>query len=112
MAGQEKEKVEKRRALGRGLDSLLPGPRAVPAGAAPGHGAGAIGGQQVPHRAFSPVRNDIVVEEPARDDRSEEDGRNDKSRGVRLEGEIKAVVDDEAEIAELRSADAGAAVPT
>jgi ParB family transcriptional regulator, chromosome partitioning protein len=26
----EKEKVEKRRALGRGLDSLLPGPRAVP----------------------------------------------------------------------------------
>ena len=28
-AGQEKEKVEKRRALGRGLDSLLPGPRVV-----------------------------------------------------------------------------------
>ncbi len=27
----DKEKVEKRRALGRGLDSLLPGPRAVPA---------------------------------------------------------------------------------
>ena len=30
----DKEKVEKRRALGRGLDSLLPGPRAVPAGVA------------------------------------------------------------------------------
>jgi ParB family chromosome partitioning protein len=29
MAGREKEKVEKRRALGRGLESLLPGPRVV-----------------------------------------------------------------------------------
>jgi ParB family transcriptional regulator, chromosome partitioning protein len=28
--GQEKEKLEKRRALGRGLESLLPGPRMVP----------------------------------------------------------------------------------
>ena len=36
MAGRvaEKEKVEKRRALGRGLESLLPGPRVVRAGAA------------------------------------------------------------------------------
>lgn len=31
LAGREKEKVEKRRALGRGLDSLLPGPRVVAA---------------------------------------------------------------------------------
>jgi len=31
VAGHEKEKVEKRRALGRGLESLLPGPRVVPA---------------------------------------------------------------------------------
>jgi ParB family chromosome partitioning protein len=35
----EKEKAEKRRALGRGLDSLLPGPRVVSLGSAPG-GAG------------------------------------------------------------------------
>jgi len=59
----EKEKTEKRRALGRGLDSLLPGPRVVPgnqtsdlrpqtSGSAP-HPAE----QQVPHRP-SPVRND------------------------------------------------------
>ena len=27
--GEDKEKVEKRRALGRGLESLLPGPRVV-----------------------------------------------------------------------------------
>ena len=29
---KEKEKMEKRRALGRGLASLLPGPRVVPSG--------------------------------------------------------------------------------
>jgi ParB family transcriptional regulator, chromosome partitioning protein len=52
-----KEKVEKRRALGRGLESLLPGPRVVsPAVAAPSAGA-----QQVPHRGVAPVRNDNVV---------------------------------------------------
>ena len=45
MAG-DKEKVEKRRALGRGLESLLPGPRAV--GGAPGQGGGTPGKQQVP----------------------------------------------------------------
>ncbi|MGB6027880.1 MAG: ParB/RepB/Spo0J family partition protein, partial [Candidatus Sulfotelmatobacter sp.] len=54
------EKVEKRRALGRGLESLLPGPRVVVpgpelrgAGAAAGDGGGE---QQVPHF----VRNDKV----------------------------------------------------
>ena len=43
LAGQrsEKEKVEKRRALGRGLESLLPGPRVVPA-----EGAGRAGGER------------------------------------------------------------------
>ena len=50
-----KEKVEKRRALGRGLESLLPGPRVV-APAAPSAGA-----QQIPHRSVAPVRNDMVV---------------------------------------------------
>lgn len=50
MAGQagdkEKEKVEKRRALGRGLASLLPGPRVVPQ-AAPAASAG-VGTADVP----------------------------------------------------------------
>ena len=49
----EKEKVEKRRALGRGLASLLPGPRVV----APGQSSGADGKQQIPHF----VRNDNAV---------------------------------------------------
>jgi ParB family chromosome partitioning protein len=56
------EKAEKRRALGRGLDSLLPGPRVVgPAGRveAAVEGSGGSGEQQVPHRASSPVRNDM-----------------------------------------------------
>jgi ParB family chromosome partitioning protein len=54
----EKEKVEKRRALGRGLESLLPGPRVVTpvprAGGIPTHDSGAASGQQIPHS----VRND------------------------------------------------------
>ena len=55
-ASKDKEKVEKRRALGRGLESLLPGPRVV-ASAPPAQGGGATDKQQVPHRP-SPVRND------------------------------------------------------
>lgn len=52
-----KDKVEKRRALGRGLESLLPGPRVVPSsGVAPGQNA-VPGRQQIPHGA---VRNDNV----------------------------------------------------
>src|ERR1700686_683094 len=47
---RDKEKVEKRRALGRGLASLLPGPRVV----VPGQNSGADGKQQIPHF----VRND------------------------------------------------------
>src|SRR5579863_7881598 len=47
----DKAKAEKRRALGRGLESLLPGPRVV----APTQAGGAE--QQVPHR-LAPVRND------------------------------------------------------
>jgi ParB family transcriptional regulator, chromosome partitioning protein len=60
----EKDKEQKpgiRRALGRGLESLLPGPRVVPR-ATPvdvSHGGAAADGQQVPHRAVGPVRNDI-----------------------------------------------------
>jgi ParB family chromosome partitioning protein len=67
LAGQvgEKEKVEKRRALGRGLESLLPGPRVVvprpvPASATPGSSgtpgqdSGGVSGEQIPRS----VRND------------------------------------------------------
>jgi len=61
-AGQEKEKVEKRRALGRGLESLLPGPRVVP----PGQSAGVGSGQQVP-RLASPARNDKLASLPIAD---------------------------------------------
>jgi ParB family transcriptional regulator, chromosome partitioning protein len=99
-----KDKAEKRRALGRGLESLLPGPRVVPgnaAGSAPAAQVGGAGGkQQVPHF----VRNDAVG-------------------GVPIEGTIQAVVDDAVyedagdeavqASAELRSAgQPGAAVPT
>jgi ParB family chromosome partitioning protein len=47
VTGREKEKVEKRRALGRGLESLLPGPRVVSPPFAKGakDGAPAAGGQ-------------------------------------------------------------------
>jgi ParB family transcriptional regulator, chromosome partitioning protein len=53
---KKEEKVEKRRALGRGLESLLPGPRVVVAGSAVGpvQGGGDSSEQQVPHF----VRND------------------------------------------------------
>ncbi|PYX27657.1 MAG: hypothetical protein DMG77_18300 [Acidobacteria bacterium] len=63
----EKEKTGIRRALGRGLESLLPGPRVVvprpaPAsapggGGTPGQDTGSAGGQQIPHS----VRNDKAV---------------------------------------------------
>ena len=53
---KKEEKVEKRRALGRGLESLLPGPRVVAPGSAGGpvQGSGDGGEQQVPRF----VRND------------------------------------------------------
>jgi len=92
----EKEKVEKRRALGRGLESLLPGPRGVP----PADAGSGVRAQQVPHRAFSPVRND-----------------NNKNDGEAVIPIIQAVaqeaVEETAAAAELRSAgQPGAAVPT
>ncbi|MGA8216759.1 MAG: ParB/RepB/Spo0J family partition protein [Candidatus Sulfotelmatobacter sp.] len=61
---KKEEKVEKRRALGRGLESLLPGPRVVAPGAGgPIQGAGDSSEQQIPHF----VRNDkaLSVELPA-----------------------------------------------
>lgn len=97
VAEKDKDKVEKRRALGRGLESLLPGPRVVSSsfaegakdgvGAAPLRDGGGAGGQGVPH-ALSPVRND-----------------------KNLRGDAAAVgVPAAAEGAELRSGQPGAAV--
>jgi ParB family chromosome partitioning protein len=54
---RDKDKVEKRRALGRGLESLLPGPRVVsPSVVAPVRDSGGASGQQVPH-GLTPLRN-------------------------------------------------------
>src|ERR1035438_9479867 len=75
-AGRDKEKVEKRRALGRGLESLLPGPRGGPG--APAQSSGAGGKQQVPHF----VRNDKASSE--------------NPVGEAFAGTIQAVVDDAA----------------
>src|SRR5580658_9019733 len=60
---KKEEKVEKRRALGRGLESLLPGLRVIApgSGGAPVQDSGDAGEQQVPHF----VRNDNALEVPA-----------------------------------------------
>ena len=97
---KDKEKVEKRRALGRGLESLLPGPLAVIGGQ-----GGAASKPQVPHF----VRND----------------KTSVVRGEAVPGTLRAVVEEGVEEesraglpaphseAELRSAgQPGAAVPT
>ena len=106
---KDKDKVEKRRALGRGLESLLPGPRVVRPVAPADSGAGSSGGagqQQVPHSV--------------RDDKGE-GLRNDKDiLGDRVPGVIRAEVDpayadvgDAGLAAELRSAGrTNASVPT
>ncbi len=102
MAG-EKEKVEKRRALGRGLESLLPGPRVV--GGAPGQSGGAAGKQQVPHfvRNDKAILNDTALQTDV--------SAQGPTRGEAFSGTIRAVVDEEA--SELRSGgQPGAAVPT
>ena len=64
---KKEEKVKKRRALGRGLESLLPGPRVVAAGSGGGsvQGSGNGGEKQVPHF----VRNDNAF--GGRDERSD-----------------------------------------
>ncbi len=78
---KEKEKVEKRRALGRGLESLLPGPRVV--------------------RPVMPAQDLSSGEKP----QIPHSVRNDKVQGDRLEGAIQVVVEDAAPTAaELRSA--------
>jgi len=102
VAGREKEKVEKRRALGRGLESLLPGPRVVgpaAAGFAPGQGSGAAGKQQVPPLRVAQGRNDNAA-----------GGTSGVVAGEAIPGGIRAVAEDAvaeaagAAEAELRSA--------
>jgi ParB family transcriptional regulator, chromosome partitioning protein len=117
----DKEKAEKRRALGRGLESLLPGPRVATGGAAPGPSA-AAGKQQVPHF----VRNDktslsdkahVVPNDKAalgdkaalNEGAARKDGDDDdKTRGEAFNGVIRAVVEDAVD----EGSRAGAAVPT
>ncbi len=71
-AAENKEKVEKRRALGRGLESLLPGPRVM--SGVPGQSGAAASKPQVPHF----VRND----KPA------------PAGAVPFDGNLRAVVDE------------------
>jgi ParB family transcriptional regulator, chromosome partitioning protein len=85
----EKEKMEKRRALGRGLESLLPGPRVVSGVVAPVRDSGGAGEQQIPH-GLAPVRNDKALSDEG------------------TAGDVPAA----AESAELRSGQPGAAVST
>ena len=66
---KKEEKVEKRRALGRGLESLLPGPRVVVPGSAGAPVQGGGGGKQVPHF----VRNDNASEDKASGDKTSGD---------------------------------------
>jgi ParB family transcriptional regulator, chromosome partitioning protein len=99
----DKEKVEKRRALGRGLESLLPGPRvvggtavrpAVPPDAGLRAGVPAAHGSAPPNPALHNPAAAVPV-------------------GVPFDGTIRAVVEDFAPSAELRSSgQPGAAVPT
>src|SRR5260370_36604279 len=92
----EKEKVEKRRALGRGLESLLPGPRVVAgpaasaavvprqAGGAPVQGGPAAKETQVPHF----VRDDNA-------EHLDQGGiaREDNALSAAAVGDIRAVVE-------------------
>jgi ParB family transcriptional regulator, chromosome partitioning protein len=81
-AEKDKEKVEKRRALGRGLDSLLPGPRVVSSNPAPARAP-----QQVPQRPV-PVRNDDIVEVG-----KSEGTPSDSDEGHKHDGVIRAEAD-------------------
>ena len=101
--GQDKEKAEKRRALGRGLDSLLPGPRVVP----PGQSGLGAGGQQVP-RPASPPRSD---NESAGGSHAVDSAlRRPGIEGYRVEGAIPAVVE-AAEVATDSPADGREPIP-
>ncbi|MFZ0808238.1 MAG: ParB/RepB/Spo0J family partition protein [Candidatus Sulfotelmatobacter sp.] len=96
-----KDKMEKRRALGRGLESLLPGPRVVrpaaPADAAADESTGAAGQQQVPFDSASP-NGAAPLRAGSHSVRHDNDAgvRNDKANeilGEQAPGLIRAEVD-------------------
>ena len=89
----DKEKVEKRRALGRGLESLLPGPRVV--GGTAARAVVQPSGGDVGLRAGMPAAHGSSPHVPA------------PAAGVPFDGTIRAVVDEVVEGA----ARAGAAAP-
>jgi ParB family transcriptional regulator, chromosome partitioning protein len=113
----DKEKVEKRRALGRGLESLLPGPRAVgtarPAGAptsSPGDATATAGELRSAGRpgaaAPTPVPAFVRSEKGHLDDKSiSPDGRG--PRGEPVAGAIRAVADEGGEPASHQFAAVG-----
>jgi ParB family transcriptional regulator, chromosome partitioning protein len=94
-AEKDKEKVEKRRALGRGLESLLPGPRVVSSQPAPARqSVPPSAPQQVPHRVSDSVRNDIPsIDIPSQNDGTGTGGRSDKVEGDKYDGVIRAEAD-------------------
>jgi ParB family chromosome partitioning protein len=125
---KDKDKVEKRRALGRGLESRFPGPRVVrpaaPADSAGGGSGGAAGQQQVPHSVRNDKEGGIRIDKDG-GVRIDKDGgaRNDNAAEIqrdRVPGVIRAEVDpayadvgDAGLAAELRSAGrTNASVPT
>jgi len=93
----EKEKMEKRRALGRGLESLLPGPRAVPGirAAAPVAATAELGSAGQPGAA---VPTSLPVSPPfakdAKDGAASVSVRGDSPEGEAFDGVIRAVVEE------------------
>ena len=112
LAGQ-KEKVEKRRALGRGLESLLPGPRAVQPAGQPGAAVPAQTKQQVPPLRYAQGRNDKPLSSDNVASATAEQVRGETGPIV-IQAVAQEAVDEAARAeAELRSAgQPGAAVPT
>jgi ParB family transcriptional regulator, chromosome partitioning protein len=114
-AEKKEEKVEKRRALGRGLESLLPGPRVVvpsteQGGAGgPGQSGGGAGEKQVPHF----VRNDKGLGGEGGETKVPRFARDDNSVGERAAGVIAGMASQELEAgAMLAAGQPRAAVPT
>jgi len=104
----EKDKVEKRRALGRGLESLLPGPRVVAGGATPGT-SGAAGKPQVPHFVRNDKTNASERSQVVPSDKAAlgADAAGDQPRGEAIDGVIRAEVED----AVMEGSRAGAPAP-
>jgi ParB family chromosome partitioning protein len=85
----DKEKVEKRRALGRGLASLLPGPRVV----APGQNSGADGKQQIPFDSASPSGS-AALRAGSHFVRNDNASLSDQELGEAVPGTIRAEVEE------------------